>query len=53
VANNDGNNGDNNNRNSEHVEIEGKSDTGNNRGNWNNLKVTQTVPEQNTGKARN
>ena len=30
-----------------------KSDTGNNRGNWNHLKITQTVPEQYTGRARN
>jgi len=28
-----------------------KSD--NNRGNWNHFKITQTIPEQNTGAARN
>jgi len=26
-------------------------DTSNNRGNWNYLKIIQTIPEQNTGKA--
>jgi hypothetical protein len=26
-----------------------ESGTGNNRGNWNHLKITQTVPEQYTG----
>jgi hypothetical protein len=25
----------------------------NNRGDWNHFKITQTVPEQHTGKARN
>ena len=30
-----------------------KTDTGNNRGDWNHLKITQTVPEQRTGKTRN
>ena len=28
-----------------------KSDTSNNRGNWNHLKITQKVPEQHIGKA--
>ena len=41
------------NRNSAHVECESKIDTGNNRGDWNHLKITQTTPEQRTGKARN
>jgi len=27
------------------------SDTGNNRGDWNHFKITQTIPEQHTGKA--
>jgi len=35
------------------VEYENKSDTGNNRGNWNHLSVIQTLPEQHIGKARN
>ena len=38
------------NRNAVHVECESKIDTGNNRGDWNHLKITQTVPEQHTGK---
>ena len=25
----------------------------NNRGDWNHLKITQTIPEQHNGKARN
>jgi hypothetical protein len=29
------------------------SDTGNDRGDWNHIKVTQKIPEQHTGKARN
>ena len=41
------------NRNSALVESEIKSDTGNNRGDWNHLKITQRVPEQHTRKARN
>jgi len=41
------------NRNTSHVECKNKSDTGNNRGDWNHFKTTQTVPEQHTGKARN
>ena len=38
--------------NSAHVECEIKSDASNNRGNWNHLKIIQTVPQQHTGKAR-
>ena len=41
------------NRNSVHVECESKIDTGNNRGDWNHLKITETILEQHTGKARN
>jgi hypothetical protein len=33
--------------------VNAKSDTGNNRGDWNHLKISKTVPEQHTGKARN
>jgi hypothetical protein len=36
-----------------HVECKCKSDTGNNRGDWNHLKISKTIPEQHTGKARN
>jgi len=40
--------------NTAHVELKrNKSDVRNNRGNWNHLKITQTIPEQHTGKARN
>jgi len=35
------------------VECESKSDTGNNRGDWKHFKITQTIPEQRTGKTRN
>jgi len=35
------------------VECENKSDTGNNRDNWNHLSIIQTLPEQHTGKERN
>jgi hypothetical protein len=35
------------------VELESKSDTGSNRGDWNLFIFTQTIPEQNTCKARN
>jgi hypothetical protein len=31
---------------SAHVGRKNKSDTSNNRGNWNHLKITQTIPEQ-------
>ena len=34
------------------MECESRSDTGNNRGDWNHLTVIQTVPEQHTGQAR-
>jgi hypothetical protein len=36
-----------------HVEYERNSDTGNNRGEWNHFKITQTGPEQHTRKERN
>ena len=42
-----------NNRNSEHVECESKSGTGNKQGNWNHFKIIQTIPEQLTGKTQN
>jgi hypothetical protein len=35
-----------NNRNSMHVECKNKSEIHNNRGNWNHLKIIQTIPEQ-------
>jgi hypothetical protein len=35
------------------VECESISDTGNNRGDWNHYKVTQTILEQHTRRARN
>jgi len=35
--------------NSVDVVCENKSDTGNNRGDWNHFKITRTVPEQHTG----
>ena len=41
------------NRNSAHVECDSKSDTGNNRVDWNHFKITQTIPQQRTRKARN
>ena len=41
------------NRNSAHVGCNKENDTSNIRGNWNHFKITQTVPEQRTGKARN
>ena len=34
------------------MECKSKSDTGNNGGNWNHLRINQTVPEQHTGKAQ-
>jgi hypothetical protein len=40
-------------RNSALVECESKSDTGNNMGDWNRFKITQTVPERHKGEARN
>jgi hypothetical protein len=39
--------------NSANVECESKSDTGNTRGNENHLKITQKIPEQHKGEARN
>ena len=33
------------------MECENKSDTGNNRGDWDRFKITQTVPEQYTGES--
>jgi hypothetical protein len=35
------------------IEIQRIGDTSNNRGDWNHFTVTQTIPEQHTGKARN
>ena len=35
------------------MECESKSDTGNNRGDWNHVKISQKMPEQQTGRARN
>jgi hypothetical protein len=35
------------------VEYESISDNGNNRGDWKHYKVTETKPEQHTGRARN
>jgi len=34
-----------------HVECESKSDTRNNRGDWNHFKITQKIPEQHNRKA--
>jgi hypothetical protein len=39
------------NRNTAHVECKNKSDTNNNRGNWNHVKIIQKIPEPHTGKA--
>jgi hypothetical protein len=39
--------------NSAHVERESKSDTSNNRGDWNHFKITQTIPGQHTWEQRN
>jgi hypothetical protein len=36
------------NRNTAHVECRNKSDTSNNRGNWNHLKIIQEIPAQYT-----
>jgi len=36
-----------------YVECDSSSDTGNNRGDWNQFKITQTIPEQLTRNARN
>jgi len=35
------------------VEGKNKSDISNNRGDWHHLIITQTVPEQHNGRARN
>jgi len=35
------------------VECGSDSDTGNNRSDWNQFRITQTIPEQHTGKAQN
>ena len=35
------------------MECKNKCDTSNNRGNWNNLKIIQKIPEQHTEKAQN
>ena len=40
-------------RNSAHVECESKSDTVNNRGDWNHFNITHIIPQQHTRKARN
>jgi hypothetical protein len=34
------------------VKLKNKSDTNNNKGNWNRLKIIQKIPEQHTQKAR-
>jgi len=39
--------------NSAYVESESKSDNRNNMREWNNLKITQTIPEKHAGKTRN
>ena len=36
-----------------HVTCKNKSDTTNNRVNWNHFKIIQTLPEHHTGKALN
>ena len=36
-----------------HVECESKNDNGNNRGDWNHVKITQTIPGQHSRKAQN
>ena len=36
-----------------HVEYKNKSDTSNNRDNWNHFKITKKIPEQHTGRAQN
>ena len=35
------------------MECESKSDTGNDRGDWNHFIITQTIPEQTTRRAQN
>ena len=34
-----------------HAKYKNKSDTRNNRGKWNHLRITQTIPEKHNGKA--
>jgi hypothetical protein len=41
------------NRNTADVECKSKCDTGNNRGNWNNLEIIQKIPEQHKREAQN
>jgi hypothetical protein len=41
------------NRNTAYAKCKNESDTSNNRGKWNHLKITQTIPEQHTQKAQN
>jgi hypothetical protein len=41
------------NKNTAHVVCKNKSDTSNNRGNWNHFKIIQTIPEQQTGIKQN
>jgi len=41
------------NRNTAYVKCKNESDSSNNRGKWNHLKITQTIPEQHTKKAQN
>ena len=35
------------------MKCESKSDNSNNRGDWNHVKITQTIPEQHSRKAQN
>ena len=41
------------NRSTVNVETKSKCDTGNNRGNWNHLKIIQKIPEKHNRKAHN
>jgi hypothetical protein len=50
---NDDDDDDDDDRNSAHVKCESKSDTDNNRGDWNYFKITQTKCKQHTRKGRN
>ena len=51
---NDDDDDDDNNNNNNNKECESKGDTSNNNtGDWNHFKITQTIPEQRIGKARN
>jgi ribosomal protein L14E/L6E/L27E len=40
------------NRNTARVECQSRTGTDNKTANWNHLKITQTVPEQHTGKGK-